>query len=257
MLKEDNPQAYNSIWENAFNNANNFISGKLDKLKDENKISLKFGATSTANDRAFFDLEKNPDDKNFVELLLSHRLIAFWFFKVKSNGKVFYFYGSDGNGYANQSGFQRRFEGDAKAYFNSNLGISGNKLPDSKDGDQKCSLSFKNLFPEEVEWLSNFKVDFSSDLLISIFPDVLDFIAAFEEKYRKEVSQKTLDNYTFSDAITYFTKLIKDYKKEQIGNNKHEELKELFNEQIEYYYNESLPPALKNLVDEIKEKIFN
>ncbi len=257
ILKEDNPKAYDSIWKNAINKADKFINGQLNNTKEEDKISLEFGATSKANNKASFDLEGNDEDKNFIELLLTHRLIALWFFKVKSKGKVFYFYGSDGNGYADQLGFQRNVEGNALAYFTSYLGLSGNKLPRSKEGDQKCQLLFKDLFPKEVEWLSNFKVDFSSDLLTSIFPDVLDFIVAFEEMYRKEVSNEILNNYTVSDAITYFTDLARDYKKEQIGDNKHEKLKNLISEQIEYFYNESLPPALKNLIDKIKENIFN
>ena len=247
LLEINDPKKYSALWNDAFLKADAFINGEFDNLPNVEKLSIEFKAVK--------DTVDNPESGfEIIDLLLTHRLIALWYVVVKSKGKTFYWKGDDSTEYSSQLGFQDGLDSrTAKAYFTTFLGLSGKKLPNTSDGDQKCTMLLDNLFPKEYEYLTKYSVESISNILLcDINRDAFDFIQEFFKKYNK---REITENINYSEVLELLSNFRTEYLDLTFDKKVHSSLKECVEEHYEYF-SDSIPSDLKSIIKEIKDEIF-
>lgn len=245
ITKIESRDTFDSIWINAVNTSNRFINKKLDDLKDAEKLSIEFKQVNMTS--------SNPESGwEIVELLLTHRLIALWFASKNGWGE-FYYSGEGSDAYTNLQGFQSGLNNKTfKSYFNTFLGLSVEKS--KTDKSNKCKVLVKNLFSEELEWLSHIKPDNLDTFLLSeVNDDFLEIFIYFMKEYNGiEIS----DDVTFGEAMNSLDDFIQQYPEERLEQTKHNSLKRIFINSLDDFY-EKLPSELKSRIDSIKQNIFS
>jgi CheY-like chemotaxis protein len=244
ITKIENPDAFNSIWNNAINTANRFVNKEFDTLKDIEKISVEFKQVKEAS--------SNPESGwEIIELLLTHRLIALWF--ASTNGwDEFYYLGNGDKAYTNLQGFQPGLQSKTfKSYFNTFLGLS---VESNTDNSNKCRLLARNLFSEELEWLSQIK---SNNLDTFLLREHYDDLLSMLSKLIKDYNGKTIDDdISFGDAMNLLDDFIENYPDEKRITSRHNNLKNVFTIDLDDFY-ETLPSEAKSRIDSIKQDIFS
>ncbi len=243
LTKIEEPEKIELIWDNARVNAMRFINGEFDSSKNSDKLSAEF---KRVNDPA----NKPELGWEIIELLLTHRLIAFWFAAQKSWDE-FYYSGNGEDVYTNLNGFQDSIKKRTyKAYYNTFLGISYKKIPKNP---HKCQVIPMNLFPEEIEWLSqNTKTNFESIPLYEINSDCNDvFLQLMKTYYTRDIN----DDVTVGETIQYLDKFIADYSEGRCDPTKLNSLNSIFDNEV-YNYETSLPKELKARLDRVKNEIL-
>lgn len=242
ITKIEAPDTYNSIWRNAIGIANRFINNEFDNLKESEKISVEFKQVK--------ETVSNPESGwQIIELLLTHRLIALWFASKKSWDE-FYFSGESNEAYTNLLGFQSGLQSKAfKSYFNTFLGLS---VTGARDAN-KCKVLSKNIFPEELEWLSQVKsINLGAFSLRDVNDDFQGFIIHFMEVYNGTVLS---DEVTFGDAMNTLDNFIQTYPDERLNHSRHNNLRRIFTNALDDFY-ETLPSEARTRIDMIKQNIF-
>ncbi len=243
ITKIEAPDTYGSIWKNAIDIANRFINNEFDNLKESEKTSVEFKQVK--------ETVSNPESGwQIIELLLTHRLIALWFASKKSWDE-FYFSGDSSEAYTNLPGFQSGLQSKTfKSYFNTFLGLS---VTGNARDTNKCKVLSKNIFPEELEWLSQVKSNnLGAFSLRDVNDDFQEFIIHFMEVYNGIVLS---DGVTFGDAINMLDNFIQTYPDERLNHSRHNNLRRIFTNDLDDFY-ESLPSEARTRIDMIKQNIF-
>lgn len=265
ITKIEEPEKYNAIRQTAINQANRFIKGELDALRNDEKISVKFKQVKETG--------SNPESGwDIIELLLTHRLIALWF-SAKHLWKEFYFFGDSYEAYVKLNGFQQGLESKSiKAYFNTSLGLSVKGASEKRKLLKRCKILPKNLFPEEIEWLSSIKPNTLESIpLRDINDDFHEYFVDFMTKYTmydkvyndvEEEKIKALkiaadewENITFGAAMKLLDNFIEKFPHEQTDRHKYDKLKRIFTHDLDEFY-ELLPTEVKARIDIIRKEIF-
>lgn len=244
ITKIENPDAYNAVWRNAISNADRFINNELDNLKESEKLSIEFKQVK--------ETVSNPESGwEIIALLLTHRLIALWFASKKSWDE-FYYSGDSNEAYTNLQGFQSGLQSKTfKSYFNTFLGLS---VASNTYYTEKCKLFSKNIFPEELEWLSQVK---SNNLDTFSLRDVNDDFQGFFIDFMKAYNEAVIsDDVTFGEAMNLLDNFIQKYPDEKLDHSKHNTLKRIFTNALDDFY-EALPSETKTRIDTIKQDIFS
>ena len=244
IIKIEEPEKYNAIRQNAANQANLFIKGELDALKNVEKISIEFKQVKETG--------SNPESGwEIIELLLTHRLIALWF-SAKHSWDEFYYSGTSYEAYINLQGFQPGLETkSSKAYFNTFLGLSAEGASDKREEKKMCKILPKNLFMEEIEWLSAIKSNMLESIPLREIND--DFLEIFVEMMNLS-GMRASDDVTFGEAIKQLDDFIQNYPNE-FDQSKYNQLKSNLSRDLDDFY-ELLPPEAKNRLDKI-QNIFS
>lgn len=239
ITKIEEPEKHNAIWQNAANQANLFIKGELDALKNVEKISIEFKQVKETG--------SNPESGwEIIELLLTHRLIVLWF-SAKHSWDEFYYSGTSYEAYVNLQGFQPGLETkSSKAYFNTFLGLSAEGASDKRDVTKKCKILPKNLFIEEIEWLSEIKSNMLDFIPFREIND--DFFEIFIELMNLSGITAS-DDVTFGEAIKQLDDFIKKNPNE-FERSKFNQIKINLSLDLDDFYG-SLPPEVKTRLDKI------
>jgi len=248
ITKIDESEKYNKIWQNAINQANGFINGEFDTLNDIEKISTEFKQTN--------EVSNNPESGwEIIELLLSHRLISLWF-STKHSWNDFYYSGSgEDNVYVKLNGFKSGLETkSSKLYFNTLLGLSVRGASRDRKEILQCNILPKNLFPEEIQWLSRIKSsNLESFLLREVNDDFHEMFIDFMKSYKME---KICDDITFGEAMEMLDDFIINFPEERPNSERLYTLKKKFNLNLDDFY-ELLPSEAKTRLEKIKLEILN
>ncbi len=241
------PEKFSLIWNEAVAKATTFITGGLDTLRDNEKLSVEF--------KQLNEISNVPESGwEIIELLLTHRLVALWF-AAKHGWDEFYYTGTGSDAYTKLSGFQSGIQTkSSSAYFTTILGLSAQGASKKQEERVKCKILPKNLFPQESKWLEQNIVDsFDSVPLFDrsdcddVYNGVFDLL--------KEYNDPTLsEDVTYGETI----QLLKDFAQnfpDERDIQKNNRLKEIFQLNILEYIDQ-LPHELSAILTKIREEVF-